>query len=818
MATPPVLPTFLPIDVVTDKDIQNMPLMNTFRGDIVPAVIDLSGNIVNHPTPFYILCTAKIFNTNNAITSLPTRSATLIDTLTYQQFGLTAGNTDVFPATNGPLGNNTIPKSFFSLTTFDQALTSEVFTGGNLEESPGLMVPVYCLQDQNPSGNGTVAPAFFFFRADTFFESSLAPPIPDYNNYVDQIPEKPLNYRNFPSPFGKNISQFYYLSSLYTQYYNDNNRVGTWSLFATLTMINLINNANPNWKVGPAAAPVSIAFNDPNDSLGYNPTNILRSSTLYTVYKMNQYNDSTVYWSFGSPNTSIKEWIPQGSNEYSPPGVLHNLGYPLNFLYQAGNVNGYFPSQGYSNYYQQSKINYAGTICQSTPPFTYPATSVCSNSGWSIDLIARSYQGSYSNLIYTPFKFATNYFNEAGNIDQTQYSCACAGKYQWNGTCNAEATSVKENGEPTSNNVYYFNTCNMVHAGIFQFTAFQFIPINFFTAPPKGLIPPIVSPTDPVPPEPQNEEGTSGSIGPVGVAGPPWVIPTGATEVPVPPTGPTGAGIYTITYPFNGGTGAENNWPESGVGPNRMNNIVLTDNISGWITNPDSFACPRLVSDQNYCGFQDYYHSLMGYFYPRPQDLQNNDTCGDVYIPPPINMQTIGLNPQGACQNGNICVPNYVYLNDPTNMSYQPFYCQSPTGANPYPESENGFNNSNAYPILNFLGTTAIATQPQTYTPITWLNLSIYDNLSPIQGLPANQVNYSKVPYFDTTNLARNKNINPTTGETKKNGDSPIYLILAIIGIIVIVGIFIFFITRTSSSKAKDMFNPMNFQYYQKAL
>jgi hypothetical protein len=83
----PLIPTFLPISVTDDSDTSLIPLMNTFRGDIVPATFDLSGNINNHPTPFYILCTTKIYNTDNEIASLPTKTAGY-DVKTFQQYNI----------------------------------------------------------------------------------------------------------------------------------------------------------------------------------------------------------------------------------------------------------------------------------------------------------------------------------------------------------------------------------------------------------------------------------------------------------------------------------------------------------------------------------------------------------------------------------------------------------------------------------------------------------------------------------------------------------------------------------------------------------
>lgn len=833
----PLVPTFLPISVVDDSDTKLMPLMNTFRGDIVPALFDYDpssptyGTITNHPTPFYILCTAKIYNTANDITSLPTQNGGF-DVRTYQQFGLTQGNPSIFPGTNA-FNNNTATRNIFALTTFTDALQTENQT----DTSPGLLIPVYCFQDPSPGGNGVIeTPAFSFFRADVFWESS---PNIDFQVYIDKIPDKPLNYTNFPTPYGVNINNIYNLCSVYTPAPDNSNRIGSWSMFATLQQIDLSKIGGTSWSDGFLSI-VSIAFNKQPINGRTGSVNILRTSTLYTVLKMNQYNTTTIEWPSDFNNTTIQKWLPKGNDK---PAPTLNMGYPLNFVYQVGAIKGYTKSQGlYQNYYQNNISNYAGTICQDNivPAFTNPSINApgapinyCLNSGWSIDLISKFFQGNTTFLTNNPYRLTTNYQGVNGSVDQTTYTCLCSGKTelgvgsnQYNGTCTTEGyanitNGIVENGNFTANAGYYYNTCNSVHAGIFQFTAFQFIPIDFFNVPAKGAIPPIVSPSagSPMDTEYYSEEGFPGTIGPVGIYGPSWAPQGTGAVLPPGPTGLIGAGIYTITYPYNGATGATNNFPDNSA-PNRMNNQFLTRTIAQWIGTPDNFPCPTLISTQPYCGFQDYYHSLLGYFYTeRPQDLQPNSVCGRAYIPSYENMYLEGFFPSGGCPGTQVCVPNYEWLENPETTP-GPFICQDSISTNPFPESVNGFNNTNTYPFYNYDGIPGDTVyQSQNGTPITWQNLYNYQNLTPANNVPSVQVSYTRQPYTDTQKQALTQNVNPLTGKTENQkgpGTVIIFLIIVIVVIIIIVIIFIIF--KSSGSKKKDIYNPMNENFYSRIM
>ena len=249
-----------------------------------------------------------------------------------------------------------------------------------------------------------------------------------------------------------------------------------------------------------------------------------------------------------------------------------------------------------------------------------------------------------------------------------------------------------------------------------------------------------------------------------------------------------------------------------------MNNQNLTRTIAQWIGTPDNFVCPTLISNQPYCGFQDYYHSLLGYFYTeRPQDLQPNSICGRAYVPPYTNMILEGFFPSGGCTGSNVCVPNYDWLENP-NTTPGPFICQSATGTNPFPESENGFNNTNNYPFYNYDGNPGLlGPQLQNGTPITWENLYTYQNLTPANNIPSNQVSFSKQPYTDTLKLAQTKNVNPLTGKTQdQKGPGTVIIFLVIVVVVVIIGVIIFVIYKGSSGKKKDLYNPTNEMFYSR--
>jgi len=334
------LPIFFDIDLEGITDVKNVPTFNTMRGDIVPAQFDTLGNIINHPTPFYIFCAAKAVNPNNSYETLP--SASVVTPVSYLQFGITQGNTQVFPTTNAGQ-DNAASKAQFTLTNFSKAFTNGAFTNPD-EESAGLLVPVYCYQLEFIYGSGGTnnlfQPSFVFFRADVFYNNDGTDP-------SLQLPDRPISYQspNFPTPIGKNKSNFYLLAAFYGPGGEDLNLVGSWCQFFTLKKINEINKDGNFYGSGQAASLVSIAFNDPFDGIGtggingspkFYPVNILRSSTIYTVFRMNQYLTFDGTSSPGNTKSIQNYWIESDEDYTQQQPFARNTGFPLNFMYQVG--------------------------------------------------------------------------------------------------------------------------------------------------------------------------------------------------------------------------------------------------------------------------------------------------------------------------------------------------------------------------------------------------------------------------------------------------------------------------------------------------
>lgn len=588
----PIL-TYLPIDAFGTSDTRNIPRLDIMRGDITPAIFEqvtegttTFNRIVNTPTPFYIICHAKIFNGYPQISSSlnginsPFQQA-------YQQFGLSQGNSTYFPGSNANKSNAQFKTQFFLNTFVDTFLLQ------NGVDSTGLLVPVYCSKD--PFGRG-----YFFFRADVFWngigDASL------------QLPELPLSYDSplFPKPKGKDLSQIYNLSAFYTNGTNDNNRVGTWSLFLTnQEIINYVTRFK-NFTTGPTAARVLIQFNAPQQS-SYN-VQTLSPSTVYTVNIMNQESNSPLQkGGFGNEffNTTIGEY----ATKVNPAAGQNNLGYPLNFLYPiGGNTYTSVKEINPQVFYQPNRNQYLGNVNQTA------------SDGWNPSIISRLFQGNEGNS----FKFGTAY-TQGNSTTFTNYTCYCEGGGQYNGLCHTKGrgmdTGINTNGPLAKYNNYYEVACNSIHAGTYQFLTYQFVPLNFYNAPPRTLVPQIL------------DTQTS-----------------------------------NITFPNNPNPDVKNPWPTSGLPPNTITNITIAETLFSWTKAPETYFCNELVNSKEYCGFSDYYMSLLGVFYQK-------GICGESYDTPNVNApsQIDGTGQfyafSNSCFNGTqrgICVPNFQYLENPT--------------------------------------------------------------------------------------------------------------------------------------------------------
>lgn len=599
--TVPVL-TYLPIDTYGTTDTVNVPKLDIMRGDITPAIFVDKGSgpeIINKPTPFYMVCTAKVYNGYPQINTIVPNSAL---NEAYQQFGVTQGNAEKVIENNGRKltiygptnsnGSNGQNKRSFYLNTFQNS-----FLQNATEDSPGLLVPMYYSIDP--------VKGFFFFRADVFYDSSLL------TSTEDQLPERPIAYDapNFPDPSSKKLSQVYYLASVYTNSTYDQNRIGTWSQFLTDADIAYYFVAFRNFEAGPLAAKVYISFNIPKDG-GPAPTAVstLSSSEIYTI--INMYQDSTATIKVGGKPV-ISDFLLKDYTTINVGGP--NLGYPLNFLYSLGG-NSYTKMQGLNPpvVYQSRDNSYIGTISQ------------LGANGWNPSSFSYLYQGKVNPIDNDTFTFGTSYTRGLSTIN-TVYNCFCAGGGEYNGTCYGTPTAISgitTNGPLSRYSGYYINTCNTLHAGTWQFLAYQFIPLNFYNPPPRTLVPQL--------PLYESVENL-------------------------------------ITFPNK--TGGPNQWPTPGITPNEISNLTVNETLYNWLDNPTNLFCGDIVNSFPYCGFSDYYLSLLRVFYDKGD-------CGDAYDPPDTSVAPVTISGNdyyfsNSCTDPDtltkgICVPNYKYLLDPT--------------------------------------------------------------------------------------------------------------------------------------------------------
>jgi hypothetical protein len=607
--TVPVL-TYLPIDTYGTTDTVNVPKLDIMRGDITPAIFVDKGSgfeIVNKPTPFYMLCTAKIFNGYPQINTIVPNS---VLNEAYQQFGVTQGNAQKIIENNGRKitiyggtnsdGSNSQNKRSFYLNTFQES-----FLQNATADSPGLLVPMYYSLDPTKG--------FFFFRADVFYNSSLT------TSTEDQLPERPIAYdapnfpdpNNFPTP-GNNVklSQVYHLASVYTNSTYDQNRIGTWSQFLTDSDIDFYFSSFRNFESGPLATKVYISFYVPQDNSIPIPASNISSSEIYTINRM--YQDSTATLKTGG--SPFNDFLLNTYTDKTAPGEP-NLGYPLNFLYSLGG-NSYKKIQGLNPpvVYQNKDNAYIGTITQ------------LGANGWNPADISRRYQGKVFRFDNDTFFFGTSY-TRGLTTTNTRYDCFCAGGGQYNGTCYATPTATSGITTAITNplkryNFYYKLTCNTLHAGLWQFLAYQFIPLNFYNPPPRTLAPQL--------PLYESVENL-------------------------------------ITFPNK--TGGPNQWPTPGITPNDISNLTINETLYNWLDNPTNIFCGDIVNSFPYCGFSDYYLSLLRVFYDK-------GSCGNAYDPPDTSVPPVTISGNdyyfsNSCTDPltltkGICVPNYKYLLDPT--------------------------------------------------------------------------------------------------------------------------------------------------------
>jgi hypothetical protein len=293
--------------------------------------------------------------------------------------------------------------------------------------------------------------------------------------------------------------------------------------------------------------------------------------------------------------------------------------------------------------------------------------------------------------------------------------------------CSCSSNNDCENFGSIFGYSYWGNNCSTIQAGIAQYMVYQFIPVSQIKTPPSNII--------------TNYTNTDYSY---------TTLPQGSEFTPSQLLNPLSF------YGATGSTGATGSFPlqiQSLYDNNTGNTGIANPNIiSQWMINPQSedYICSGFNEGYvSYCGYNNYYDSLMGISY-------EYGTCGGVTGP--------NTNPfqKGPCQDPNqICVPNFIYLKTYDAITDPPFKC-----------------------VDKNLG-------------VTYANLSNYSIGIPSANINNNKINY---PQYEPTPLA---NTTPNFGFKKKSEKNNTFLIIAIIIAIIIV-IFVIYAIYKSSTKPKS--------------
>ena len=245
-----------------------------------------------------------------------------------------------------------------------------------------------------------------------------------------------------------------------------------------------------------------------------------------------------------------------------------------------------------------------------------------------------------------------------------------------------------------------------------------------------------------------------------------------------------------------------------------MNNSILTNTLSGWMQSPLKYFCTEQISTSTYCGFENYYLSLMGTFYEKPPGNTEPD-CGITYDPPDITGPTDDFAGEyyisKSCYEKDIlkfmCVPKYSYLANRT-VGEDAFEC-----VNPYVEAPTGNLNGKNIIVSRSIETGDITTGSNV--SITTESMKDYLNSYPGTGIPSITPDTTPTPYFNTLYAIQNNVVSPSTGKTQpKQGSNTTILIFAIIIGIIFLAVVIYFIIRSTKSKQKDAINTTNYSMY----
>ena len=373
-----------------------------------------------------------------------------------------------------------------------------------------------------------------------------------------------------------------------------------------------------------------------------------------------------------------------------------------------GDVPSDYITYATDNYYSGYGPGYPISINYEYAPVTQAILPIIEN---GVDSVSQTYNDyPNSNQTYTaiwPGPVSLNVYNfpvnNITNVVTSLYNASSADNSNIvkviNQVCNNSflPCDCNNNNFCGGNKTNSYNTANQntIQAGIANYLIYQFIPFTQIKTPSGFIV------TDP-----QNTGNTGYTY---------VTLPNnGVNQFEPTPTGVSGTTFYG-SYAIQSQNMIDTTIGVTGTTPSG------TSIISGWYQNPLNlnYQCNREVTNNSLCGFIDYYDSLFGIVY-------NYGTCGNTG-PAEDPYQ------KGACPSGELCVPNFTFLQEYDSTTTQPFLCVSGSTGVSY---DNLSAYTNAAPPKT-LGNTRIQlpqygiqkqTPPQektTETNNTWLYIGI---------------------------------------------------------------------------------------------
>lgn len=441
---------------------------------------------------------------------------------------------------------------------------------------------------------------------------------------------------------------------------------------------------------------------------------------MNTFFQFNEFSGQTGTSSWNPNNPMFKSgklYHPSYIQMYYADGTSNDNGYTTYSGNGAYNVAGYSP--GYP-----VNINYTyNTITVQDIPKKYQGFDKDQNRYdlvWPQGFSLNQYSMSSENI---PTNSNQNFENILNNINTIS-----SNNYLQTPSCNNN--NACSNYETINNTYSYFGqNTSTIQAGIAQYLVYQFLPISQIKIPPTNVI-------------------TDFRNTPYSYTTLPYGVDFTGTALINPLLGPsagtTGSIPIQIMSMYDGNTG--------------NTGIASSNVIASWMETPynTNYNCSLISNNISYCGFNNYYDSLMGISY-------DYGTCGAL---------TINDNPyqKGPCVDINkICVPNYKFLTTYDTFNYPPFYCVDYTKG------------------------------------ITTENLLEYQNGVPIQSSQNNLTSNVSYPQYNPTVVS---NPEPNYGFKPKGETNYIFLIIAIVvGVILVIFIIysIYKISRKPRNPYKNL-------------